>query len=164
VPPRFAYWTILIDEGPTAFRAQLREDLLPTLTQLKRTNPNAVMKWFARGRLWDSPEAAREALRAPKRPSEKRGRDWRPGGEHKDPRARFKARRKDRPRGQPPRRPRQGSSPASQWAAKPGAPRGSRPPSGKPKADRPRRRDSDGRLNASPFRPKRRRRDTEGDD
>jgi hypothetical protein len=89
VPPRFAYWTVLIDNAPTAFRAAQREELLPTLTQLRRTNPNAVMKWFARGRLWEGPEAAQLALRAPKARLEKRERDWRPGGEHKDPRARF---------------------------------------------------------------------------
>jgi hypothetical protein len=50
------------------------------------------MQWFSRGKLWESPEAAREALireRTAERPRE-RGRDWRPGGEHKDPRDRFK--------------------------------------------------------------------------
>lgn len=97
VPPRFAYWTILIDNTATAFRAQHAEDLLPTLVQLRRTNSNVVMKWFARGRLWESPDEAKAAVRAPKL-TEKRGRDWRPGGQHKDPRARFDARRKPRPR------------------------------------------------------------------
>jgi len=42
VPPRFAYWTILIDNGPTAFRAREAAELLPTLNQLKRTNANVV--------------------------------------------------------------------------------------------------------------------------
>ena len=88
MPPRYAYWTILIDKGPTAFRAAEREDLLPTLQQLRRTNPDVVMKYFARGRLWESPEAAREDVREPKPVGEKRGRDWRPGGTHQDPRAR----------------------------------------------------------------------------
>ncbi len=46
------------------------------------------MKWFARGRLWESPQAERDARRAPK-PFERRGKDWRPGGQHQDPRARF---------------------------------------------------------------------------
>jgi hypothetical protein len=87
MPPRYAYWTILIDNGPTAFRARDPEELLPTLNQLKRTNSNIVMKWFARGRLWDSPEAERAATRNPKQ-AEHRGPDWRPGGQHKDPRAR----------------------------------------------------------------------------
>jgi hypothetical protein len=92
MPPRYAYWTILIDQKPTAFRAHEREDLLPTLHQLKRRNADVVLKWFANGRLWSSPEEAREARRAPKRPKEARGRDWRPGGDHRDPRDRFKKR------------------------------------------------------------------------
>lgn len=100
VPPRYVYWTILIDQQPTAFRARSQEDLLPTLHQLRRTNSDVVMKWFARGRLWESPEAERAAQQKPKF-TEKRGQDWRPGGVHKDPRARFdKRKRADRP---PPR-------------------------------------------------------------
>src|SRR4051812_46622904 len=92
MPPRYAYWTILIDQKPTAFRAREREELLPTFHQLRRKNTDVVMKWFARGRLWESAEAAEAALRAPKPPREKRGHDWRPGGEHRDPRDRFKKR------------------------------------------------------------------------
>src|SRR5262249_45604693 len=89
MPPRFAYWTILIDGTPTAFRARDREELLPTLGQLKRTNEHVELKWFAQGRLWDSPEAQHTARRAAHPAREKRGVDWRPGGQHKDPRARF---------------------------------------------------------------------------
>jgi len=89
VPPRFAYWTILIDDKPTAFRARDQQELMPTLTQLKRTNERVEMKWFAQGRLWESPEAQRAAGHRPKLAGEKRGGDWRPGGQHKDPRARF---------------------------------------------------------------------------
>src|SRR5262249_23536051 len=89
MPPRFAYWTILIDNTPTAFRARDREELLPTLAQLKRTSDQVELKWFAQGRLWDSPEAQHAARRAAHPPREKRGVDWRPGGHHKDPRARF---------------------------------------------------------------------------
>ena len=89
MPPRFAYWTILIDNKPTAFRAREREELLPTFNQLRRKNADVVMRWFARGRLWESPDAERAAQRAPKPRFEGRDRDWRPGGEHKDPRARF---------------------------------------------------------------------------
>jgi hypothetical protein len=63
MPPRFAYWTIILEGKPTAFRAQDREDLLPTLRQLTRKHPDAVMKWFARGRIWESPEEARAAER-----------------------------------------------------------------------------------------------------
>ena len=101
MPPRHAYWTILIDNAPTAFRAREKEDLLPTLNQLRRTSRDVVMKWFARGRVWESPEAERAALRAPKPPQERRGREWRPGGQHRDPRDRF--RKKGKARGKPKR-------------------------------------------------------------
>ena len=60
MPPRFAYWTILIDDKPTAFRAREREELQPTFTQLQRKNTNVVMRWFARGKLWASREAERD--------------------------------------------------------------------------------------------------------
>ena len=96
MPPRYAYWTILIDDKPTAFRAREKAELLPTLQQLKRTNPNALMKWFARGKLWDTPEQAQWASRNLPKQSERRGRDWRPGGTHRDERARFQ-KRPDRP-------------------------------------------------------------------
>jgi hypothetical protein len=98
VPPRFAYWTILIDNAPTAFRARDPQELLPTLNQLKRTNKDVTMKWFARGRLWESQEQEREDFQRRKRGAERtaswrereaRGKDWRPGGQHQDPRARF---------------------------------------------------------------------------
>jgi hypothetical protein len=92
MPPRFAYWTILIDQKPTAFRAREREELLPTLHQLKRKNADVAMLWFARGRLWESPEQEQAARRAPKAAREARSRGWRPGGEHRDPRERFKKR------------------------------------------------------------------------
>jgi 23S rRNA pseudouridine2605 synthase len=109
VPPRYAYWTILIDDKPTAFRAREREELQPTFVQLQRKNPNVTMKWFARGKLWASREAERDdfqmqrnAAMAPRdqrdergEPAERRRADWRPGGAHKDPRDRFK--KKNRP-------------------------------------------------------------------
>jgi hypothetical protein len=98
VPPRYAYWTILIDNRPTAFRARDQAELLPTLNQLKRTNPNAQMKWFARGKLWDTPEQAQWAGKNLPTPAERRGRDWRPGGQHKDPRAAKPRHRKPRPK------------------------------------------------------------------
>lgn len=95
MPPRFTFWTILIDGQPTAFRAADREDLLPTLRQLQAKNPGATMKWFARGRVWESPDDARRARaeeeaahRAAK--DVRRGAAWRPGGEHRDPREKFK--------------------------------------------------------------------------
>ncbi len=89
MPPRFAFWTILIDNAPTAFRARERGELLPTLNQLRRTNRNVDLRWFAHGRLWSSPEEER-AARQRRKPAETRGRDWRPGGEHKDPREHFR--------------------------------------------------------------------------
>jgi hypothetical protein len=112
VPPRYSYWTILAGGLPTAFRAAERDDLMPTFKRIQEKHPDAEMKWFARGKLWESPEAAREdtearrrppdgqrtptADRGPARPRENRGRDWRPGGEHRDPRQKFKDAKKDR--------------------------------------------------------------------
>jgi hypothetical protein len=93
MPPRYAYWTILIDGKATAFRAHEREELLPTFNQLARKNSDIVMRYFARGRLWDNPEQAQWANRNPDvRPAQPRERSWRPGGQHKDPRARFSKR------------------------------------------------------------------------
>ena len=91
MPPRYAYWTILVDNLPTAFRATTREDLQPTFEQLRRKNPTAVMRWFARGTLWDSPE---HAARAGREDGERRAKGWRPGGDHRDPRERFEQERK----------------------------------------------------------------------
>jgi hypothetical protein len=93
VPPRFAYWTILAGGLPTAFRATEKEDLLPTFRRLLEKHPDAEMRWFARGKLWASPEEARAgtAPRPLREPDGKpRGRDWRPGGTHRDARQPFK--------------------------------------------------------------------------
>lgn len=103
MPPRHHYWTIILEGQPTAFRAHLQEELLPTLRQLQARHPDAVMKWFARGRLWESQDQERAdaiARRRPKTagPGERRPRDWRPGGEHKDPRERFKIPRDEKRR------------------------------------------------------------------
>ena len=87
---RFTCWVIVTGSQATAFRARNPEDLIPTLKQLQRTQPDSVMKWFERGKLWNSPEDAMADLRAErdqKPPS--RGEGWRPGGEHKDPRAQY---------------------------------------------------------------------------
>jgi hypothetical protein len=89
MPPRYAYWTILIDGAATAFRARERDELLPTFNQLARKNADIVMKYFARGRLWDTPEQAQWAAAQAVKARPTRDRDWRPGGQHKDPRARF---------------------------------------------------------------------------
>jgi hypothetical protein len=93
---RFAYWTILIGTSPTAFRAKEAADLVPTLKQLQRVHPDAIMKWFQRGRVWASPADAEAALRSAREHRDRRPADWRPGGAHKDPRQRFKEAKKGR--------------------------------------------------------------------
>lgn len=100
MPPRFAYWTIIAGGLPTAFRAAERGDLLPTFRRIQEKHPDAVMKYFARGKLWSSPEEARAAaeMRRAARTRDEgrraqakgRGRNWRPGGDHHDPRQKFK--------------------------------------------------------------------------
>jgi hypothetical protein len=102
---RHAYWVILVGTTPTAFRSSTRDVLVPTWRQLQRTQSDVTLRWFERGRLWESPEAARFGLRAKPPDAEKRRADWRPGGDHRDPRARFeltrdqkRARFKDRAR------------------------------------------------------------------
>lgn len=128
---RTHFWTILIGTDPTSFRARDKDTLIPTLTQLQRRHPDTVIKWFERGQLFDSPEqavAARDRLDAEKRP-----RDWRPGGEHRDPRAKyqktrdekrreFKARARQRPpAGFDPERKERGSTPPGpSWRQPPG--------------------------------------------
>lgn len=115
MPPRYSYWTILAGGLPTAFRAADRDELIPTFRRIREKHPDATMKWFARGKLWESPEEAKLELerrrlaraRPPRgardsahgktaaaaRPSGStrgaRSRDWRPGGEHQDPRKPF---------------------------------------------------------------------------
>jgi hypothetical protein len=100
MPPRYVYWTIMAGGLPTAFRAAEREELLPTFKRLKDKHPDAEMKYFARGKLWASAEDAEQdaaARRADgRRPTDGRGRNWRPGGEHADPRQKFKDAKKDR--------------------------------------------------------------------
>ena len=93
-----AFWVIVTGTAPTACRARRKEDLLPTLHQLQRTHPDAVVRWFDRGKLWASPIDAREALVSARgrRKQDGRNRDWRPGGSHVDPRARFKRTRDEK--------------------------------------------------------------------
>ena len=64
MPPRYAYWTILVDEQPTAFRAGDREDLQPTFNRLKEKHPTARMVWFQNGTMWNSRLDAQAAMRA----------------------------------------------------------------------------------------------------
>lgn len=157
MPPRYAYWTILIGSEPTSFRAREREELMPTLKRLQARHGDARMVWFQNGKVWDSRLDAQEAMRArgergregdfrqrqqqqrapgaasspqtsrpssphapassrprpklewkpkgavgtPSRPPsrkpsspQRRDRNWRPGGEHRDPRQRYKDARK----------------------------------------------------------------------
>jgi len=107
VPPRYAYWTILIDNRPTAFRAASRDELQPTLFQLRRTNADVTLKWFARGRLWESPEAERDEQRKarsrarPQRDERRRvtgPRERRPAAGGAFKRARFKPTGSRKPR------------------------------------------------------------------
>ena len=172
MPPRYAYWTILIDGKATAFRAKESEELLPTLNQLRRKNEDVLLRYFSRGKLWDSPEQALWAAKNAGGFGEKRGAGWRPGGTHEDPRARFdKKRKRDNAaktgsrdagvgaRRDPPPRPTDGDSRSSRppapfardrksgWTPKPDRPReNSRPP--KSFTDREQR---GGRPPAKPF-------------
>jgi len=47
MPPRFAYWTIILDGAPTSFRTKERDEILPLFNQLKAKNPAALLKWFS---------------------------------------------------------------------------------------------------------------------
>ena len=93
---RFCCWVIVDGAQPTAFRSRHAEDLMPTLKQLQRTNPDVTMKWFDRGRFWESPEAAEAADLSRRRSSSGRGRDWRPGGSHVDPRKKYEVSRDEK--------------------------------------------------------------------
>ena len=66
MPPRHTYWTILFGNKPTAFRSATQEELLPTFKQIQAKHPDAVMMWFARGRLWRSEEESRAAFDRPR--------------------------------------------------------------------------------------------------
>ena len=183
MPPRFTYWTIIAGGQPTAFRAATQDELLPTLRQLQSKQPDAVLMWFARGKLWPSEEASAMALRMEREGAarERRGPDWRPGGEHKDPRDRFKvprdvkrsqfaarARRErieeqgggaksDRPPGPRPGRPAGPAGPRSARPTGPTGPAGPRParPTGPTGAGGPRpARPTGGAGGDRPFRPR----------
>lgn len=84
------FWVILAGDTPTAFRGKDRDALLPTLHQLQRTQPDITLKWFERNRLWTDPGEARDAQRAERMTRRIRRPEWRPGGDHFDPRARPK--------------------------------------------------------------------------
>ena len=89
MPPRYAYWTIIVDGQPTAFRAAMQEDLMPTFKRLKQKHPSAEMKWFQNGKLWNSRTDAQEAMLV--RGERGRAGDTRQGGGFRD------RKRSDRP-------------------------------------------------------------------
>jgi hypothetical protein len=93
---RHKFWVIIVGNAPTAFRANYKEELLPTLTQLRRTQSEVSIRWFARGRLWDSPIEEHAALKTTRSAPRARAGDWRPGGAHKDPNARYEMTRDEK--------------------------------------------------------------------
>jgi hypothetical protein len=120
MPAPHAFWVIVDGVTPTAFRAKQRETLIPTLKQLQRTQPNVSLRWFDRGRLWDSPLAARDALRARRLSRPDRRPEWRQGGNHVDPKERFKLTRDQKRARFKKRRAWGAGKPGSQEAGKPG--------------------------------------------
>ena len=84
MPPRYAYWTILVDEQPTAFRAALQDDLMPTFKRLRHKHPSARLVWFQNGKVWKSRLDAHEAMR--ERGERGRAGDERQGGFRSRPR------------------------------------------------------------------------------
>src|SRR5262245_24958455 len=136
MPPRFSYWTILAGGLPTSFRAAERDDLLPTLRRLKERHADAELKWFQRGKLWTSPEEAQAAF---EKPAESRGRDWRPGGVHRDPREPFKKQKRERNQARRQQRfDRKHGGPEAQSTDRPRQKPEVRPRTDRPQTDRPR--------------------------
>jgi 23S rRNA pseudouridine2605 synthase len=136
MPPRFAYWTIILDGTPTSFRTKEREEILPLFNQLKAKNPMALLKWFSGGTLWDSPEQAREArerekVRAFRDERTREAKALREGAA--DPLAEFR-KQHGRPADGSDQKPPQSvdRGPAAS------APRGDRPPGDRPWSDRAR--------------------------
>lgn len=119
---------------------------MPTFRRLLEKHPDATMKWFAKGKLWESPEDARRDADArtgsQDSPRPSRGRSWRPGGEHRDPRQPFidakKARNIDRRKARFERQERASTRPAPPTAREGEVPRvrreDKRPPWVKPTA------------------------------
>lgn len=64
MPPRYVYWTIIVDGQPTAFRSGSLEDIMPTFNRLKEKQPTAELKWFQNGQLWPSRHDAQDFARA----------------------------------------------------------------------------------------------------
>ena len=140
MPPRYAYWTILVDEQPTAFRAALQDDLMPTFKRLRQKHPSARLVWFQNGKIWNSRLDAREAMH--ERGERGRAGDERQGG--------FKSRRVPRTSGHQAPRP---SRPQDPRTSRPQDPRTSghqaaRP--SRPQDPRTSLRDPAGKLEWSP--------------
>lgn len=145
MPPRYAYWTILVDDQATAFRAGAQEDLMPTFKRLKEKHPSAKMMWFQNGKLWPSRLDAQEHMRFRGERSREvlseRNRSGESKGRGDDRQAGFRSRdREFKPRTQDPR-PRTGESPAKlDWKPKgefTPAPKRSERPEWKPKSASP---------------------------
>ncbi len=64
MPPRYVYWTIIVDGQPTAFRSGSLEDIMPTFNRLKEKQPTAELKWFQNGQLWPSRHDAQDFAKA----------------------------------------------------------------------------------------------------
>ena len=79
MPPRYAYWTILVGDCRPRFARRSARICCRPSSGCKQKHPDVVMKWFARGQLWESPEAQRAAER-PARPPADRERRGRSGG------------------------------------------------------------------------------------
>jgi hypothetical protein len=94
--PAKSFWVIVAGRTPTAFRARFEQDLIPTLRQLQRTQPDVAIAWYERHRLWASPNAAKEDLLRRRKLRTTRGKEWRPGGKHVDPRQRYERSRDEK--------------------------------------------------------------------
>ena len=119
MPPRHNYWTIIFGNQPTSFRAATQEELLPTFKQLQAKHPDAVMMWFASGRLWKSEEEARQARESRWSRDKDHPRGPKPAWQNRGPKPEWKDRpQSDRPRG-----------PKPEWQRSQGdRPSGERPP------------------------------------
>ena len=83
MPPRYVYWTIIVDGQPTAFRSGSLEDIMPTFNRLKEKQPSAELKWWQNGQLWPSRHDAQDFMRA--RGERGRAKDPRQGGDPDNP-------------------------------------------------------------------------------
>lgn len=51
MPPRYAYWVIILDGAATSFGARSPEKRRPTFNRLRAKDPGARLRWFERGKL-----------------------------------------------------------------------------------------------------------------